>query len=113
MGRKALKRLRKRKLKKSVKRPPDDTLTPNDVLRIMMTSSQNPAPSNNAELFNLRMANNMKSQELDNYKKELEAELQKKKDIVNERDKLKKDYEKLEIKKEKSIVKKQKKYRIK
>ena len=59
MGRKALKRLRKRKLKKSVKRPPDDTLTPNDVLRIMMTSSQNPAPSNNAELFNLRMANNM------------------------------------------------------
>ena len=29
MGRKALKRLRKRKLKKSVKRPPDDTLTPN------------------------------------------------------------------------------------
>lgn len=88
----------------------------------MMTSSQNPAPSNNAELFNLRMANNMKSQELDNYKKELEAELQKKKDIVNERDKLKKDYEKLEmdfkkqkqmIKKEKSIVKKQKKYRIK
>ena len=27
MGRKALKRLRKRKLKKSVKRPPDDTLT--------------------------------------------------------------------------------------
>ena len=98
MGRKALKRLRKRKLKKSVKRPPDDTLTPNDVLRIMMSNtSQNPAPSNNAELFNLRMANNMKSQELDNYKKELEAELQKKKDIVNERDKLKKDYEKLEM----------------
>ena len=56
MGRKALKRLRKRKLKKSVKRPLDDTLTPNDVLRIMMTSSQNPAPSNNAELFNLRFA---------------------------------------------------------
>ena len=54
MGRKALKRLRKRKLKKSVKRPPDDTLTPNDVLRIMMTSSQNPAPSNNAELFNFK-----------------------------------------------------------
>ena len=70
MGRKALKRLRKRKLKKSVKRPPDDTLTPNDVLRIMMSNtSQNPALSNNSELFNLKMANNMKSQELDNYKK--------------------------------------------
>lgn len=112
MGRKALKRLRKRKLKKSVKRPPDDTLTPNDVLRIMMTSSQNPAPSNNAELFNLRMANNMKSQELDNYKKELEAELQKKKDIVNERDKLKKDYEKLEMdfKKQKADDQEREKY---
>ena len=59
----------------------------------MMTNSQNNTPNNSGELFNLRMANNMKSQELDNYKKELESELQKKKDIVNERDKLKKDYE--------------------
>lgn len=82
MGRKALKRLRKRKLKKSVKRPPDDTLTPNDVLRIMMTSSQNPAPSNNAELFNLRMANNMKSQELDNYKRNLKLNYRKRKTLL-------------------------------
>ena len=78
----------------------------------MMTNSQNNAPNNSGELFNLRMANNMKSQELDNYKKELESELQKKKDIVNERDKLKKDYEKLEMdfKKQKADDQEREKY---
>ena len=78
----------------------------------MMTNSQNNTPNNSGELFNLRMANNMKSQELDNYKKELEAELQKKKDIVNERDKLKKDYEKLEMdfKKQKADDQEREKY---
>ncbi len=96
MGRKALKRLRnKRKLK--IKRRPHPEPVTNDLLRFMMSNSNQGNNNNNtSELFNLRMVNNMKSQELNNYKKELEAELQKKKDIVNERDRLKKEYEKLE-----------------
>ncbi len=100
MGRKALKRLRnKRKLKSTIKRKtqtqPQPEVITNDLIRVMMANSNQNNNNNNAELFNLRMANNMKSQELDNYKKELDAELQKKKDIVNERDRLKKQYEKL------------------
>ena len=116
MGRKAIKRLKnKRKVKSTIKRKINSDsgiVTPNDLLRIMMTNSQNNTPNNSGELFNLRMANNMKSQELDNYKKELEAELQKKKDIVNERDKLKKDYEKLEMdfKKQKADDQEREKY---
>ena len=116
MGRKAIKRLKnKRKVKATIKRKINSDsgiVTPNDLLRIMMTNSQNNTPNNSGELFNLRMANNMKSQELDNYKKELEAELQKKKDIVNERDKLKKDYEKLEMdfKKQKADDQEREKY---
>ena len=116
MGRKAIKRLKnKRKVKSTIKRKiksDSGIVTPNDLLRIMMTNSQNNTPNNSGELFNLRMANNMKSQELDNYKKELEAELQKKKDIVNERDKLKKDYEKLEMdfKKQKADDQEREKY---
>ena len=116
MGRKAIKRLKnKRKVKSTIKRKINSDsgiVTPNDLLRIMMTNSQNNTPNNSGELFNLRMANNMKSRELDNYKKELEAELQKKKDIVNERDKLKKDYEKLEMdfKKQKADDQEREKY---
>ena len=116
MGRKAIKRLKnKRKVKSTIKRKINSDsgiVTPNDLLRIMMTNSQNNTPNNSGELFNLRMANNMKSQELDNYKKELESELQKKKDIVNERDKLKKDYEKLEMdfKKQKADDQEREKY---
>ena len=116
MGRKAIKRLKnKRKVKSTIKRKINSDsgiVNPNDLLRIMMTNSQNNTPNNSGELFNLRMANNMKSQELDNYKKELESELQKKKDIVNERDKLKKDYEKLEMdfKKQKADDQEREKY---
>lgn len=108
MGRKALKRLRrnrKKAVKASIKERvnnPQSALI--DQIR-MLTLSQIPnapqstvPPSSNDELFNLRMKNTAKTQELENFKKERAMELQRFKDMTDEHQRLLKEHKDLQSK---------------
>ena len=93
MGRKALKRLRKKR--RTIKlRKASPPVPPVDLVRFMMannSASNNIAQNNHEELLMMRMASEKKNQEMESYKRQIDMELQKQKDIISERARLDKE----------------------
>lgn len=92
MGRKALKRLRKKRRTIKLRKAPAQA--PVDLVRFMMannSASNNIAQNNHEELLMMRMASEKKNQEMESYKRQIDMELQKQKDIISERARLDKE----------------------
>ena len=93
MGRKALKRLRKKRRTIKLRKAPAQA-PPVDLVRFMMannSASNNIAQNNHEELLMMRMASEKKNQEMESYKRQIDMELQKQKDIISERARLDKE----------------------
>lgn len=93
MGRKALKRLRKKRRTIKLRKAPPP-VPPVDLVRFMMannSASNNIAQNNHEELLMMRMASEKKNQEMESYKRQIDMELQKQKDIISERARLDKE----------------------
>ena len=94
MGRKALKRLRKKRRTIKLRKAPAQASPPVDLVRFMMannSASNNIAQNNHEELLMMRMASEKKNQEMESYKRQIDMELQKQKDIISERARLDKE----------------------
>ena len=97
MGRKALKRLRKKRRTIKLRKAPAQAsppVPPVDLVRFMMannSASNNIAQNNHEELLMMRMASEKKNQEMESYKRQIDMELQKQKDIISERARLDKE----------------------
>ena len=94
MGRKALKRLRKKRRTIKLRKAPAQASPPVDLVRFMMannSASNNIAQNNHEELLMMRMASEKKNQEMESYKRQIDIELQKQKDIISERARLDKE----------------------
>ena len=94
MGRKALKRLRKKRRTIKLRKAPAQAAPPVDLVRFMMannSASNNIAQNNHEELLMMRMASEKKNQEMESYKRQIDMELQKQKDIISERARLDKE----------------------
>ena len=97
MGRKALKRLRKKRRTIKLRKTPAQAsppVPPVDLVRFMMannSASNNIAQNNHEELLMMRMASEKKNQEMESYKRQIDMELQKQKDIISERARLDKE----------------------
>ena len=94
MGRKALKRLRKKRRTIKLRKAPAQASPPVDLVRFMMannSASNNTAQNNHEELLMMRMASEKKNQEMESYKRQIDMELQKQKDIISERARLDKE----------------------
>ena len=94
MGRKALKRLRKKRRTIKLRKAPAQASPPVDIVRFMMannSASNNIAQNNHEELLMMRMASEKKNQEMESYKRQIDMELQKQKDIISERARLDKE----------------------
>ena len=94
MGRKALKRLRKKRRTIKLRKAPAKASPPVDLVRFMMannSASNNIAQNNHEELLMMRMASEKKNQEMESYKRQIDMELQKQKDIISERARLDKE----------------------
>ena len=94
MGRKALKRLRKKRKTIKIRKAPIQASPPVDLVRFMMannSASNNIAQNNHEELLMMRMASEKKNQEMESYKRQIDMEIQKQKDIINERARLDKE----------------------
>ena len=105
MGRKALKRLRKKRRTIKLRKAPAQASPPVDLVRFMMannSASNNIAQNNHEELLMMRMASEKKNQEMESYKRQIDMELQKQKDIISERARLDKENKNLlsELKKQ-------------
>ena len=94
MGRKALKRLRKKRRTIKLRKAPAQASPPVDLVRFMMannSASNNIAQNNHEELLMMRMDSEKKNQEMESYKRQIDMELQKQKDIISERARLDKE----------------------
>lgn len=94
MGRKALKRLRKKRRTIKLRKAQAQASPPVDLVRFMMannSASNNIAQNNHEELLMMRMASEKKNQEMESYKRQIDMELQKQKDIISERARLDKE----------------------